>query len=102
MSMKPIKEQINDNEGKYAKLPARSSTKYAKLVSADEADRIAGWVEEKLGSPDSHAYYCTVAYRLPEAIIGRLVATAIEKGENPGALFHYLAEKEIKAGGIDE
>lgn len=57
---------------------------------------VANHLVEKLHSPQSWEFYCKVAYALDQPTINRLLATAIEKGRNPGGLFNYLSRKEME------
>lgn len=56
---------------------------------------IAYLIQEKLnGSNNSFGFYCKAALKLPENKLWFLIETA-QRGRNPGALFNYLATKEM-------
>lgn len=63
--------------------------------TVDNVENKAQWLLGKFKSPTSYKFYCKVAWELPDATIDRLVATATEKGTNPGAYFNKLAQKEM-------
>ncbi|MBA3679365.1 hypothetical protein H0W80_04245 [Candidatus Saccharibacteria bacterium] len=62
-----------------------------------QVEDIARRLVERFNAPGSREFYLKVAYRLPEARIENLVTTALEKGDDPGKLFNFLARKEMMA-----
>lgn len=67
-------------------------------VTPARADDIAMRIAAKLCNPDpnSHPFYCLVAYNLDQATIDRLVTAACEKGRDPKRLFTFLATQEMQ------
>lgn len=57
---------------------------------------IADSLVEKLGSKNHLPFYQKVAWRLDGGTIDRLLATALECGNNPRALFICLVKQEDK------
>lgn len=60
-----------------------------------EADRIADVLVAAFGSAGSREFYCKVAYSLTWPTIEELIQKAQTKGNNPGALFNFLARQKI-------
>lgn len=94
--MLPIKDILNDNE-RFIKPSMNNES--LRDTNPLEAEDTARYLVEQFKSQDSWEFYCKVAYRLPRTTIDRLVATAKEKGNNPGALFNFLARKEVAKDG---
>lgn len=91
--MEKVGNSINDNE-RFINKPSMNNESL-KDISLLEAEDTARYLVGKFKSPGSWEFYCKVAYRLPRPTIDRLVVTAKEKGNNPGALFNFLARKEM-------
>lgn len=51
---------------------------------------------EKLDNPNAYAYYCKVAYKVPEHRIWLHLESAL-RGDNPQKLFTWLCQRDINA-----
>lgn len=97
--MKSIKATLNGNVKYLIKHSLNNDNARLIKLSIDpiQVDSIADRLVEQFGTgeKDSREFYCKVAYYIPQTRIDYLVTQAIEKGRNPGALFNYLARKEM-------
>ncbi len=91
--MKPI----NAIDNKYSKPSLNNANEGSKKLSIDPlaVDDIANYLVEVFGSPESREFYYKIAYYIPRPRIDQMVVQSKEKGKNPGALFNYLARKEL-------
>jgi hypothetical protein len=71
------------------------NTVTVRRITAEQVDSIANKIVEKLNNPTRRAYYCKVAWTLPEQKIWNNLELAIEKGKNPQKYFSYLCNKEM-------
>lgn len=78
---------INDNDRETKK----------RRISADEVDRIADNICEKMGSRNEIArmLYCKAAWNLPQSKIWQCVEIAKEKGRNPLKYLSFLLKDEL-------
>lgn len=90
--MESISNIINDIErDKYPSMINDSPKKPHPLKVEDIAQRLV----DVFKSEKSWKFYCLVANNLDQSTIDRLTTQATEKGNCPGALFNYLARKEM-------
>ena len=61
---------------------------------AKSVEMIAEQLVDKFKSPESRAFYCKVAYLLPENRIWLNYESA-QKGNSPARLFNFLCRKEM-------
>lgn len=62
--------------------------------SVEEVRRIADRLVESFNAPSDHAYFCKLAWRLPEAAIWTAVEAA-KTGRQPLRLFTWLTSREL-------
>lgn len=64
------------------------------LISSDKADLIADKLCDQLGNQQYRAFYCKVAYTLPESQIWSSLEVAL-RGKNPARYFTWLVKKQM-------
>lgn len=69
-------------------------------IDAAKVDLIAHRLVEKFHASGSWEFYCFVAWNLSEHAIDQLIETSWKYGLNKGALFNYLARKELSKRGV--
>lgn len=67
---------------------------YNDMDRAREVERIAQQLVDKFKSSESFAFYCQVAYSLPESTIWINYERSL-KGRTPGNLFNWLCRKDM-------
>jgi hypothetical protein len=78
------------------------ATASVRRVSNEEADRIADILVAAFDAPVSRAFYCKVAYMIPEAEIDELVKYCQDNGDAPERLFGYLVKRQMSLSSAQE
>lgn len=65
------------------------------VTDSDKVDRIANTLVDKLSNPERRAYYCKVAWSLPEFKIWSNLEQAL-KGRSPQRYFTFLCQKDMR------
>lgn len=70
------------------------------MSEMDRIDKTVDYLTYKLDTkPQSIPFLYWAASRLPDTILMRLVATAKERAQNPGAYFNRLVKAEVRKRG---
>lgn len=91
-------EPISHNDiVRYQKLTMHNDNVTGKKLEIThlQVDEIADYLVEQFQSEKSREFYCKAAMRIPRARLDYLVTQAKETGKTPGALFNFLARKEL-------
>lgn len=93
-----MSQHNTDTVNVFAKRDTYNDTDSDKYQKSKHVEMIASKLVDKFNTPQWFAFYCKVAYRLPEALIWKLYEkTQGKKVANPAKLFYWLCERAMKS-----
>lgn len=93
--MQSIKTMLN-NDNVVNKLTNNDNVRnnVQKIIKPNTQDAIADKLVKELGNEDYRAFYCKVAYKLPEAVIWTSLEIA-KTGKHPAKYFTWLVKRAM-------